>query len=124
MNNAVYGKTLENMRNRTKMMLVNDGEKLLKYVRNPEFYSCSVLKDELAIVTNRVKIVKLTPLFLGAAVLDKSKHHMFQFRYDHTTKVYGEDMRIRYTDTDSFHIKYNMSREELYVCIKSKRKQQ
>ena len=73
MNNAVYGKTLENMRNRTKMMLVNDGEKLL--------------------------------LFLGAAVLDKSKHHVFQFQYDHTTKVYGEDMRIRYTDTDSFHIK-------------------
>ena len=80
MNNAVQGKALENMRNRTKMILVNDGEKLMKYMKNPEFYSCSLIKDELGIVTNRVKIAKLiTPLVVGDTVLGKSKHHMYQF---------------------------------------------
>ena len=48
MNNVVYGKTLEKMQNRTKKRLVNDRNKLEKYVRNPEFYSCSLINVEQA----------------------------------------------------------------------------
>ena len=38
---------------------------------------------------------------------------MFEFRYNQASKVYGEDLKIIYTGTDSFHIKYNMKREDL-----------
>ena len=32
MNNAVYGKTLENMRNRVKMCVITDGDKMERYI--------------------------------------------------------------------------------------------
>ena len=51
MNNVVYGKTLEKMHNRTKKRLVNDRNKLEKYVRNPECYSCSLINVEQAPIT-------------------------------------------------------------------------
>ena len=52
-----------------------------------------------------VKINK--PIYLGQTVLDLSKTLMFEFWYDYLKPMYGDKIRLRYTDTDSFvmHIK-------------------
>ena len=52
-----------------------------------------------------VKINK--PIYLGQAVLDLSKTLMFEFWYDYLKPMYGDKIRLCYTDTDSFimHIK-------------------
>ena len=119
MNNAVYGKTLENMQNRVKMRVITDGDKMERYIRNPEFYGSILSNDDVAIVTERVKIAKLkTPVFIGGTVLDNSKHLMHDFKYRHGCQIFGEDMRITYMDTDSFIIKHNLSNEELEQKMK------
>ena len=41
---------------------------------------------------------------------------MFEFRYNQASKVYGEDLKIIYTGTDSFHIKYNMENQDSFDC--------
>ena len=93
MNNAVYGKTLENMRNHVKMRVITDGDKMERYIRNPEFYGSMLINDDVAIVTERVKIAKLkTPVFIGGTVLDNSKHLMYDFKYHHGRQIFGEDM--------------------------------
>ena len=47
------------------------------------------------------------PIYLGQAVLDLSKTLMFEFWYDYLKTMYGDKIRLCYTDTDSFimHIK-------------------
>ena len=47
------------------------------------------------------------PIYLGQAVLDLSKTLMFEFWYDYLKPMYGDKIRLCYTDTDSFiiHIK-------------------
>ena len=52
-----------------------------------------------------VKINK--PIYLGQALLDLSKTLMFEFWYDYLKPIYGDEIRLCYTDTDSFimHIK-------------------
>ena len=54
---------------------------------------------------DRGKINK--PIYLGQAVLDLSKTLMFEFWYDYLKPMYGDKIRLCYTDTDSFimHIK-------------------
>ena len=54
-----------------------------------------------------VKINK--PIYLGQAVLDLSKTLMFEFWYDYFKLMFGDKIRLCYTDTDSFirHIKTN-----------------
>ena len=54
-----------------------------------------------------VKINK--PIYLGQAVLDLSKTLTFEFWYDYLKPMYGDKIRLCYTDTDSFimHIKTN-----------------
>ena len=52
-----------------------------------------------------VKINK--PIYLGQTVLDLSKTLMLKFWYDYLKPMYGDKIRLCYTDTDSFimHIK-------------------
>ena len=47
------------------------------------------------------------PIYLGQTVLDISKPLMFEFWYDYLKAMYGDEIRLCYTDTDSFiiHIK-------------------
>ena len=47
------------------------------------------------------------PIYLGQAVLDLSKTLMFDFWYDYLKPMYGDKIRLCYTDTDRFimHIK-------------------
>ena len=93
MNNAVYVKTLENMGNHAKMRVITDGDKMERYIRNPDFYGSILLNDDVAIVTESVKIAKLkTPVFIGGTVLDNSKHLMYDFTYRHACQIFGEDM--------------------------------
>ena len=42
------------------------------------------------------------PIYLGQVVLDLSKTLMFQFWYDYLKPMYGDKIRLCYTDTDSF----------------------
>ena len=49
---------------------------------------------------SEVKINK--PIYLGQAVLDLSKTLMFEFWYDYLKPRYGDQIRLCYTDTDSF----------------------
>ena len=41
---------------------------------------------------------------MGAAILETSKLHMYQFWYDHLKVKYGNKIKLIYTDTDSFVI--------------------
>ena len=47
------------------------------------------------------------PMYLGKAVLGLSKTLMFEFWYDYLKPIYGDKIRLCYTNTDSFimHIK-------------------
>ena len=47
------------------------------------------------------------PIYLGQAVLALSKTLMYEFWYDYLKPMYGDKIRLCYTDTDSFimHIK-------------------
>ena len=99
--NAVYGKTMENVRNRIDMKLVNDRKKKAKLVRKINFKHATHFGEKLAAVHMRkTKVVLDKPIFCGAAILDLSKIHMFNFHYNYVKKKW-EKVHILYSDTDS-----------------------
>ena len=42
------------------------------------------------------------PIYLGQAILDISKTHMYEFWYDYIKPKYKDKARLCYMDTDSF----------------------
>ena len=101
--NAVYGKTMENVRNRVNVSLLNpDSDKFQKSV-NSQLYKCYYkVSDDLVLVDVGKKSVKLDkPIYVGIAVLCISKWLMYDFYYNCLKKHYPTATMI-YTDTDSF----------------------
>ena len=108
MNNAVYGKTMENVREHIDFELVDTPERYQKCVNKPTFKHRHIINENLVGVEKVKATVKLNkPIYVGMSILDLSKLHMYSFYYDVLKRKYNENVRLAYTDTDSFvvHIK-------------------
>ena len=105
MNNSVFGKTMENVRNHRDIKLVTSDKRRKRLVSEPNYHSCKKFSNHsmaIEMKKSRVKINK--PLYPGMSVLDISKILMYEFWYNYIIPKYGDKTRLCYTDTDSFII--------------------
>ena len=80
MNNAVFGKTMENVRKHRDIKLIKSDKKRNKLVSEPNFHTMKLIDDNLAIIETRKVQVKMNrPIYLGLSVLDISKITMYEF---------------------------------------------
>ena len=87
MNNAVFGKMMENIRNHRNIKLVSTKEKFLKTVKKPNFKSSVLFGENLmGCEMGKVKVVMNKPVYLGQSILDLSKLVMYEFYYDYMIK--------------------------------------
>ena len=110
MNNSVFGKTMENLRKRVNVKLVNDKTKLSKLTASPSFDSFRIFSEDLAAVNmKKTKLYLNRPIYVGFAILDLSKVLMYQFHYEYMQPTYGCNAKLLFTDTDSlcYEIKTN-----------------
>ena len=63
-----------------------------------------VSENLLAIETRKTRVKMNKPVYLGMSTLDISKTLMHEFWYDYMKPKYGDNMKLRYTDVDSFII--------------------
>ena len=72
--NSVYGKTMENLRKRINVRLVNNAEDFLKYTGKPTYITHKMLsKDYAAIHEIKPVLILNKPIYVGFTVLDFSK---------------------------------------------------
>ena len=116
MNNSVFGKTMENIRNRVNVKLVNTEEKLKKLSAKPNYKSCKIFNENL--ISVHMKKTSLTmnkPVYLGMCILDLSKTIMYDFHYNYIKPKYGVKAKLLFTDTDS--LMYEIETEDFYKDI-------
>ena len=116
MNNAVFGKTLENFRKHRDIKLVKTDKKRNKLVSQPNFHPMKLIDSNLAIIEMRkVKVKMNKPIYLGLSVLDISKITMYEFWYDYVKIKYEDKARLCYMDTGSFVV--NIKTKDFYKDI-------
>ena len=103
MNNAVFGKTMENIRKHRYIKMVTTDKKRNKLVSEPNYHTMNYISEDLSIIEmNKTKVKMNKPMYLGLSILDISKILMYKFWYDYTKPKYGNRAKLCYTDTDSF----------------------
>ena len=108
--NSLYGKTIENKRKHSKVVFLTDKKQINKVVNKPLFDQFSIINENFVIAKlRRPKVYLDKPIAVGFSVLEFAKLHMYQLHYDTFKSYYGQDIKLIYTDTDSFiyHIKTN-----------------
>ena len=84
LNNAVYGKTMENLRNHRDIKLVTTNARRRQLVSQPNYHTCKRFSENLiAIKLRKTKVYMNKPVYIGQAVLDISKTLMHIFFYDY-----------------------------------------
>ena len=102
-NNAVFGKTMENVRKHRDIKLVKIDKKRNKLVSEPNYHTMKLIDNNLAIIEMRkVKVKMNKPIYLGLSILDISKITMYEFWYDYVKSKYEDKARLCYMYMDSF----------------------
>ena len=112
MNNAIYGKTNEDVLKHSKFEIIKNEKIAIKRMTAEGFKNGTMLDEMFFIESNANKCKFNRPVYIGSAILDLSKVYMLNFHYDYMNVKYPNRAKLIYTDTDSFV--YHVKTEDLY----------
>ena len=116
MNNSVFGKTIENIRKRQNIFLVDNRKTALNLSKRPNFERVTIFdKNLIAAHMKKTEIYFNKPVYVGQAILDLSKTLMYDFHYNYIKPKYGKKAELLFTDTDS--LMYQIQTEDFYKDI-------
>ena len=103
MNNSVFGKSCENVRNHINIKIVLSENQAKNYLKKPLFQEFRIIDENKAIIRMRKsKVFLCKPIFVGFSVLELSKKLMYDYHYFIFKKTFNNSIKLCYTDTDSF----------------------
>ena len=119
MNNSVFGKKMDNLRNRVDVKIVRDREtdRIRKLTSSPSFDRFAIFGNDMAGVhMHKTKLVLNKPVYTGMTILENSKILMYDFSFNHLKAKHGQKCELIYTDTDSLIL--NIQTEDVYKDMK------
>ena len=109
----MYGKTMENLRNRIDVRLVSNKKDYLKWTSKPSYMSHKLLDNDLdAISKSKVTLRLNKSAYIGMCTLELSKVLMYELYFGYIKNKYGNNWRLLFTDTDS--LMYEIKTEDIY----------
>ena len=104
MNDNTFGKTIENLRKRIIVRLINNAGDYRKYISKPSFISQRIFnKNVVAIHEIKLVLTLDKPIYLGFSILDLSKLLICEFHYKYIKGKYNA--KLLFTDTGSLFYK-------------------
>ena len=80
LNNAVFGKTMENMRKRMKIRIIKKPKDFLKYASRPTYINHNIFGKNLVKIHEKKELLTLNkPIYVGCTVLELA---MYKLWYD------------------------------------------
>ena len=90
--NSVYGKTMENLRKRISVKIVNNEYDYLKHTSKATFISSKIFDKNYAAIHVIKPVLTLNkPIYLGFTVLELSKWLMNDFHYNFIKKFFDAE---------------------------------
>ena len=106
--NSAFGKFLENVRNRLGLELIKKGDikKIVKQQSKLTFNGIQKSYENYYSVTyKKNEIVMDKAIYVGFAILELSKLHMYETYYDRLQPYFGqENLQLHYIDTDGMFL--------------------
>ena len=109
----MYGKAMENLRNRIDVKSVSNEIDYLKWKSKPSYISHKIFDNDLvAIRKSKVTLTINKHAYIGMCILELSKVLMYEFHYDYIENKYSNNSRLLFTDTDS--LMYKIKTKDVY----------
>ena len=116
MNNAFFGKTMENVRDRTNLEFI-DHSQIDQIIKRQSKLSFKGIMDHYSKFSvykfDKEKTVFDKPFYLGFTVLELSKQLMYEFYYNKLQPYWQNKIHLHYMNTDSFILSFDTKHQEL-----------
>ena len=87
MDNAIYEKAMENLRERIDIRVVKNRKDYLKWTSKPSYMSHKIFDNNLITIhKSKVTLMFNRPAFIGICILELSKILMYELHYDYKKK--------------------------------------
>ena len=118
--NSLFGVTLTRCEKFKNFKIVANENQVDEQVKKPNFNCRNIINQNLAILEmEKASVVYSYPILIGSIILQNSKAHMYNYLYKVYPKLFGNDYKVLYIDTDSICAKLNMTHEK-YIEILEK----
>ena len=108
--NSLFGVTLTRCEKFKNFKIVTNENQVDKQVKKPNFNCRNIINQNLAILEmEKTSVVYSYPILIGSIILQNSKAHMYNYLYKVYLKLFGNDDKVLYMDTDSRYAKLNMT---------------
>ena len=115
--NSLFGVMMTRVERFKNFKIVTTEEQVDKYVKKPNYNSRNIVNKNLSILEmEKTSVVYSYPILIGSIILQNSKVHMYKYLYKIYPKLFGNDYKVLYMDTDSIYSKLNMTHEK-YIEI-------
>ena len=118
--NSLFGVTMTRVERFKNFKIVTTEEQVDKYVKKPNYNSRNIVNKDLSIIDmEKTSIVYNYPILIGSIILQNSKVHMYNYLYKIYPKLFGDDYKVLYMDTDSIYSKLNISYEKYLEILEN-----
>ena len=117
--NCIYGKSVENIKKRINVKLVNYSKDYLRCVGKPNFILQTIF-DKNFIAVHQIKpvVVLNKPIYVGFSILELSKLLMYKLHYDYVLNTFNST-KLLFIDTDSL-VYANNNKNVYEQCFKDR----
>ena len=111
--NSLFGVMMTRVQNFRDFKIVTLEEQVDRQTSKPNFITRNIINEDLSILEmGKLSIIYSYPILIGSIILQNSKVHMYNYLYKIYPKLFGDDYKILYMDTDSIYSKINMTHEK------------
>ena len=114
--NSIFGKAMENLRERINFELINNAKDYLKCKSRPNFISKKIFSKNFVTVHKTKPVLTLNkPIYAGFSILELTKTLMYEFHYKYIKNRF--DVKLLYADRESlvYEIKTRDVYEDIYL---------
>ena len=120
--NSLFGVMMTRVEKFRDFKIICTEEQADKNIKKPNYLCRNIVNENLSIVElEKTSVIYSYPILIGSIILQNSKVRMFEYLYKIYPKVFGDNYKVLYMDTDSIYNKLYMSHDK-YLEILEKNK--
>ena len=126
MNNAVFGKTMKNVRRHGDIEFVTTERRRIYLASQTNYHTAKFCRENLLAIEMKKKQKKTTqmlvnkPVYLGLSISDLSKTVIYEFWYNYVKPKYGEKAKLCYMDCSIFHIERDYTYNDIAEDVETR----
>ena len=118
--NNLFGVMMTREQNFKDFKIVTREDQVNKLTIKPNFISRNNINEDLSILEMaKTSVIYSYPILIGSIILQNSKVHMYNYLYKIYPRLFGNDYKILYMDTDSIYSKIYMNYEKYLKILEN-----